>query len=326
VARLTTALAGSVLLAAIAAGGPSGCSGPVPTTGPGPEATTASGPAGGTTPPTAPIATAPTATAPAASATAGTPSATPAPGSSSTAPVSAASARATRAASPKPPAKPPAKGTAYPWHTGIVSTTFWVGEIFDPNASDGSQVISTYNSRWLKDYGGCDGRVVGKDCRTERRTAANGWFPTRMTPKENPFYLDLPFDDVNDSVGLRTRTQVIPWAKQAKYAALAKDRNQSLMKNRWVQLKKGGRTCYGQIEDAGPGQYHDARYVFGRDDARPVNHRYGGAGMDVSPALNGCLGFAELDGDADTVSWRFVDRSAVPAGPWTRIITTSGVH
>ena len=45
-----------------------------------------------------------------------------------------------------------------------------------------------------------------------------------MTPKENPFYLDLPFDDVNDAVGLRTRTRVIRWAKQARYAALAKDR------------------------------------------------------------------------------------------------------
>ena len=34
----------------------------------------------------------------------------------------------------------------YPWHTDIVATTFWVGEVFDPNASDGSQVISTYDS------------------------------------------------------------------------------------------------------------------------------------------------------------------------------------
>jgi hypothetical protein len=31
----------------------------------------------------------------------------------------------------------PIAGT-YPWHTRIVSTTFWVGEIFDPNAADGS--------------------------------------------------------------------------------------------------------------------------------------------------------------------------------------------
>ena len=25
-----------------------------------------------------------------------------------------------------------AERAGYPWHTGIVATTFWVGEIFDP--------------------------------------------------------------------------------------------------------------------------------------------------------------------------------------------------
>ena len=40
--------------------------------------------------------------------------------------------------------------------------------------------------------------------------------------------------------------------------------------------------------------------------------------MDVSPALNGCLGFNGRDG---VVDWRFVD--APPPGPWTRIVTTS---
>jgi hypothetical protein len=80
------------------------------------------------------------------------------------------------------------------------------------------------------------------------------------------------------------------------------DRRFSYMKNRWVKLAgPSGRTCYGQIEDAGPGQ------------------------MDVSPALNGCLGFAELNGETDRVSWRFVERSDVPRGPWTRIETTRGV-
>ena len=98
------------------------------------------------------------------------------------------------------------------------------------------------------------------------------------------------------------------------------------MKNRWVQLSRGTQTCYGQIEDAGPGQYNDAEYVFGSSDARPLNARYGGAGLDVSPALNGCLGFRELDGDTDHVSWRFVDDNAVPDGPWKKVVTTSGVQ
>ena len=73
------------------------------------------------------------------------------------------------------------------------------------------------------------------------------------------------------------------------------------MKNRWVKTQAADRICYGQIQDAGPGVYDDAAYVFGSDDRRPENSRYNGAGMDVSPALNGCLAFADLDGA--TIGW-----------------------
>ena len=37
---------------------------------------------------------------------------------------------------PQHPAQPPPQ---YPWHNNIVATTFWVGEIMDPSAPDGSQ-------------------------------------------------------------------------------------------------------------------------------------------------------------------------------------------
>jgi hypothetical protein len=44
--------------------------------------------------------------------------------------------------------------------------------------------------------------------------------------------------------------------------------------------------------------------------------------MDISPALYGCLGNSgAVEGASDQVNWRFVDADAVPAGPWTRIIT-----
>jgi hypothetical protein len=207
-----------------------------------------------------------------------------------------------------------------------VSTTFWVGEIFDPNAADGSQMLSTYDGDWFGSYGGCDGVTRAGGCETERRTSANGYFPTSMTPKENPFYLDLPYDDVNDPTGFAQRDAVVPWASQQPYASHRGDQGFSYLKNRWVQLTRNGVACYGQIEDAGPGEYHDAAYVFGSDDRRPVNKRYGGAGMDVSPALTGCLGFPELDGTSGVVDWRFIDASQVPPGPWTRIVTTSGVR
>lgn len=278
-------------------------------------------------------------------------------------------------ASPTPPAAPPAAepettaaapvetttpaasagASSYAWHTNVVATTFWVGEIFDATAADGSQVCSTYDGQWAYHwsginlgvvpssadgcggsiYGGCDGVASGSgsgfQCDTERRTAANGYFPTRATPQENPFYLDLPYDDLNDSTGFAQRCQVIPWAAGSPDCG---NPNVSFMKNAWVQIVgPNGATCYGQIQDAGPSSgsaYHDAAYVFGADDPRPLNRKFSGdrsqgAGMDVSPALNGCLGFADLDGDSDHVSWRFVDAADVPAGPWRTIVTTSGV-
>jgi hypothetical protein len=145
-----------------------------------------------------------------------------------------------------------------------------------------------------------------------------------MTPLQNPFYLDLPYDDINDEEGFANRDAVIPWA--AQYAGFAGDSTMSYLKNRWVELRHNGATCYGQIEDAGPGEYHDAAYVFGSDDARPANTRYGGAGMDVSPALTGCLGLDELDGVTGGIDWRFVEESEVPSGPWLLLVTTSPVR
>lgn len=209
------------------------------------------------------------------------------------------------------------------WHRDVVATTFWVGEIFDPLAEDGTQVISAYDAAWLKHYGGCDGVVVSGTCATEPRSAARGFFPTSMVPLENPFYLDLPYDDVNLPTSLERRCREVPWASEALVAGRCRDPTYSLLKNRWVELRGSAGTCYGQVEDAGPGVYDDARYVFGT--ARPRNTRYNGAGLDVSPALNGCLGFVELDGDGDRVDWRFVEASEVPPGPWRRVVTSSPV-
>lgn len=240
----------------------------------------------------------------------------------------------------------------YPVHTAIVSTTFWVGEVFNPMVPDGSQVCSTYDSQWAYHWsggvnngtvpasspcagsiiGGCDGVPgTGNACTTETRTATNNYFPTSSSvhPAENPFYLDLPYDDLNDSTAYGNRCLDIPWRNQTGFAGHCTDPTFSYMKNRWVKITgPHGATCYGQIEDAGPSHgslYHDKTYVFGGADARPVQTRYNNAGMDVSPALNGCLQFDELDGQNDHVQWQFVDASAVPTGPWTQIVTTSGV-
>lgn len=245
-----------------------------------------------------------------------------------------------------------AAGRTYPLHTKIVTTTFWVGELFNATAADGSQVCSTYDSQWAKRWsgkdngsraaagtdcegaplGGCDGKPSGSGasfkCATERRTAANGFYPTdpSVTPLENPFYLDLPFDDLNNAAAFKARGTVVPWANDPGYAGQARNTSFSFMKNRWVQISRAGQVCYGQIQDAGPGKYNDQAYVFGNTDARPQNRQYGSAGMDVSPALTGCLNLPSLDGISPAdISWRFVEAADVPAGPWTRVITTSQV-
>ena len=98
-----------------------------------------------------------------------------------------------------------------------------------------------------------------------------------------------------------------------------------LHENRWVETTKGDRTCYAQIQDAGPGQYNDAEDVFGTDNERAKNTEFNSAGMDVSPAVNGCLGFGDINGEDDRVDWRFVDVIDVPPGPWRTLITTSQV-
>lgn len=211
---------------------------------------------------------------------------------------------------------------SYPLHTGITATVFWIGEPVG-NGSTENNAISAYDDRWLRHYGGVD--PVGP-----RRQAP--WFPP-FRALENPFYLDLPYDDFLNSGRPRAgRMHVLPWAAQSAAAVAAAARAgtpYSLMKNRWVEVihvRNGERrVCYGQVEDAGPYVYDDAGYVFGSDDARPRNTLAADAGMDVSPALRDCLGFTGLNNDENTVDWRFVDDAQVPAGPWRRVITTRQV-
>jgi hypothetical protein len=258
---------------------------------------------------------------------------------------------------------PPAP--TYPNHTNIVATTFWVGEVFNSQLTDGSQVCSAYDGEWAKRWsanepvignapagtdcegspvGGCDGVYGGTTvatftCETQIRTSANNYFPTgpnTQTPAENPFYLDLPYDDVLDPVAFAERCSVIPWAAavNAQLGNKCTDQNFSYMKNRWVKFTNGSNVCYGQVQDAGPStgtNYHDKAYVFGANDARPLNQEYSGdptqgAGADISPALVGCLGFTNINGDTNHVNWQFVERSQVPNGPWTIIETTSGFN
>jgi len=188
----------------------------------------------------------------------------------------------------------------YPWRTDIVTTIFWVGE---PPAKNNpvSNVASSWDSDWQRSFGGYDNPA---------RSARKNLLPPGFVPKQNPFYIALPYNDVLD----RTKTkpeaaEVVPW-----YKALFRRPGVSVCRNRWVAVRKGNRVCYAQWSDCGPFRTDHWQYVFGDERPRPnLNH---GAGLDVSPAVRD---FLRLNDGHDLTDWRFVELDEVPDGPWARL-------
>lgn len=192
------------------------------------------------------------------------------------------------------------------YHTGISTTVFWVGE--EAGSANGgiANLDSAWDECWMESYGGVDSP-----------DARNGDLPAGFTPMENPFYIALPYNDLDgDGVRKDSVPSLVPWASSVPLGD-----GQSLLKNRWVEVVRGDQTCYGQWEDVGPFGENDARYVFGA--AQPRSRRNHRAGLDVSPALRDCLKLA--DGITPT-AWRFVEAGTVPSGPWNRIVTTGGTR
>jgi hypothetical protein len=182
-------------------------------------------------------------------------------------------------------------------HSNIITTIFWAGELADASNNFISNSQSAWDEHWGDHFGGFD----DPDHRT-------GYYPAAFTPKENPFYFALPYNDL-DARGNRKATA----SSCPNVTAGAVSR----CKNAWIKISKGGKTAYAQWQDVGPLQEDDYNYVFGT--AQPANTWGAKAGLDVSPAVRDYLGL----GDVDRTSWSFVGAGAVPDGPWKAIVTTS---
>lgn len=186
----------------------------------------------------------------------------------------------------------------YPWKTDIVTTVFWVGESpssHNPVPNDSS----SWDANWAKSYGGFD---------DPDRADRQNYMPVNFTPRQNPFYCALPYNDKAREGHRPEAPKVIPWFKEAYKGPAV-----SVCKDRWVAIRKGNRTVYAQWEDAGPFCTDHWEYVFGNERPKPnLNH---GAGLDVSPAVRDYLGLAPTD----VTDWKFVDFSEVPPGPWARV-------
>jgi hypothetical protein len=191
----------------------------------------------------------------------------------------------------------PLKGTGekYPWHTQIVTTVFWIGETPSGNNPVPNR-SSAWDPNWARNFGGSD---------SPEPSGRKGFIPGRFIPRQNPFYLALPF---NDCSGGRTKAEsyrVIPWFQETFQKS-----GQSVLKGRWVALRRGNQMCYAQWEDVGPFRSDHWEYVFG--NARPSPNLNRGAGLDVSPAVRDYL----MLGSNNLTDWRFVDFQEVPSGPW----------
>lgn len=189
----------------------------------------------------------------------------------------------------------------YPLHKNIITTTFWVGEEATQDNRNISNLPSAWDEEWMDNFGGVDD--------PEKR---NGFYPADFIPKENPFYFALPYNDL-DSDGERKKdaVKIVYWADEKIW-----NKDQSMLKNRWIKIIKDDKVAYAQWEDVGPFGEDDGDYVFGTK--APRSQENNNAGLDVSPAVTDYL---NLDGE-ESVDWQFVKESDVPEGPWKDIITT----
>jgi hypothetical protein len=184
----------------------------------------------------------------------------------------------------------------YPWHEGIVTTVFWIGE----NTSANNPVpnhSSAWDNNWACSFGGSDAPNAGD---------RQGFIPAKFVPRQNPFYVALPYNDVSGGRTKAEASKIIPWFNQAFVKS-----GQTVLQGRWVAIRRDNRICYAQWEDVGPFRSDHWQYVFGTDRPRANLNR--GAGLDVSPAVRDYLTL----GSTDVTDWRFVDFAEVAPGPWT---------
>jgi len=182
----------------------------------------------------------------------------------------------------------------------VLATVFWVGE---PATADNSYIAndaSAWDANWRASYGGYDD--PHNRC----------WYrPCAFMPKENPFYFALPYDDLTKEGKRKNTALQVPWYSEKKNKI-------TVLKNSWIEINLGNKTCYAQWEDVGPYEMDDFEYVFGT--AAPKNQYGEKAGIDISPAVRDCL----IMESNQIVGWRFLADSQVPQGPWKDTITTSG--
>ena len=137
-------------------------------------------------------------------------------------------------------------GQRYPWKSNIVTTIFWIGEKPSGNNPVPNRT-SSWDHEWTKNYGGVD------DPNPARRS---NYMPVNFTPKQNPFYCALPYNDKAREGHRPEASRVVPWFNEAYQGPAV-----STCKGHWIAIRKGNRVAYAQWEDAGPFRTDHWQYV-----------------------------------------------------------------
>ncbi|MGF1657215.1 MAG: hypothetical protein ACFCU3_09575 [Verrucomicrobiales bacterium] len=201
-----------------------------------------------------------------------------------------------RSSSERGSASTPRFRSRYPWRTNIVTTVFWIGESAAPPRNPVANKKSSWDQNWQANFGGYD------DPNPANR---RNYIPKAFVPRQNPFYIALPYNDTTRGRTKPEARRVIPW-----FARDFEREGKSVCKGRWIAIRKGDRIAYAQWEDCGPFRTDHYQYVFGNE--RPSSNINKGAGLDVSPAVRDYLGLTGMD----VTDWRFVEENEVPQGPW----------
>src|SRR5438067_2486134 len=96
---------------------------------------------------------------------------------------------------------PPQPGESYPWKGQIVTTVFWIGEKPTENNPVPNKA-SSWDKEWSKSYGGFD---------DPNRSNRSHYIPAKFTPRQNPFYCALPYNDKAATGHRPEASQVVPW-------------------------------------------------------------------------------------------------------------------
>ena len=91
-------------------------------------------------------------------------------------------------------------------------------------------------------------------------TQRRNFVPVAFVPRQNPFYVALPYNDVTRGTTKPEAKVLIPWFRQAFV-----QEGHTVCKDRWIAVARGNRVAYAQWEDCGPFRTDHYQYVFGAE-------------------------------------------------------------